>query len=153
MCPFYGPPFRKASAFRCCTCRPFSQGAAADDAVSSRPLESVLRSSFRNAGATSKKRGQIRINKWCATRSHQIARRFETGKKCVGDLAPRHTLFAVTRGNIAGPVTNVLTVRPILRSQENRGMSMLVSSDLARPENLHEVTWLRLIDVFEISTE
>jgi hypothetical protein len=32
-------------------------------------------------------------------------------------------------------------------------MSVLVSSDVARPENLHEVTRLRLIDVVEISTE
>ncbi len=32
-------------------------------------------------------------------------------------------------------------------------MSVLVSSYLARPENLHEVTRLRLVDVVEISTQ
>ena len=32
-------------------------------------------------------------------------------------------------------------------------MSVLVSSHLARPENFHEVTRLRLVDIVEISTE
>ena len=32
-------------------------------------------------------------------------------------------------------------------------MSVLVSSHLARPENFHEVTRLRLIDIVEISTK
>src|SRR5206468_80064 len=68
-------------------------------------------------------------------------------------FASRHTLLAVAGGNIARPIPNVLTVWAILRSHENRGMSVLVSSHLARPENFHEITGLRLIDVVEISTE
>ena len=32
-------------------------------------------------------------------------------------------------------------------------MSVLVSSHLARPENFHEVTRLRLVDIVEISTK
>ena len=32
-------------------------------------------------------------------------------------------------------------------------MTVLVSSHLARPENFHEVTRLRLVDIVEVSTE
>lgn len=32
-------------------------------------------------------------------------------------------------------------------------MSVLVSSDLARPENFHEVAWFGLVDIIEISTK
>ena len=74
-------------------------------------------------------------------------------KDRVRDFASRHAFLAVTRGNIARPVTNVLTVRSILHSEKNRGVSVLVSSHLARPENFHEITRLRLIDIVEISTE
>ena len=88
-----------------------------------------------------------------ASDSRQIGRRLETRENRVRDFASRHALLAVTRGNIARPVTNVLTVRSILHSQKNRGVSVLVSSHLARPENFHEITRLRLIDIVEISTE
>lgn len=123
------------------------------DAFSNRPLQPALRASFRNTRATSEKRGQICVNKRRASDSRQIGRRFQTREKCVRNFASRHTLLAVTRWNIARPIPNVLTVRAILRSEENRRMSVLVSSHLARPENFHEITRFRLINIIEISTK
>src|SRR5262249_20105715 len=90
-------------------------------------LQPALRASFWNAGTTAAQSRQIRTKKGRRGDSRQIARRLETREKCVGDFVSRHTFLAVTRRDIARPVTNVLTVRPILRSQENRGMSVLVS--------------------------
>src|SRR4029077_16440375 len=112
----------------------------------------TLRTSLRNTRATSEKRGQIRVNRRRASDSRQIGRRFEARKNCVRDFASRHTLLAVTGGHITRPIPNVLTVRTILHSQENRGMSVLVSSHLARPENFHEITRLGSLYNVEIST-
>src|SRR5439155_24983139 len=50
-------------------------------------------------------------------------------------------------------ITHVLAVRLIFDSQKDRGMSVLISSDRARPENFHEIARLSLIDIVEISTE
>src|SRR4029077_18826722 len=110
----------------------------------------TLRTSLRNTRATSEKRSQIRVNRRRASDSRQIGRRFETRKNGVRDFASRHALLAVTGGNITRPIPNVLTVWAILCSQENRGMSVFVSPHLARPENFHEITRLRLVNIVEI---
>src|SRR5262249_40766534 len=99
--------------------------------ISRRPLESALRTSLRNAGAISEKRGQVSVNQRRARDSLQIAWRFERREECVRNLASRYTFLAVARGNIARPVTNVLTVRPILCSQKNRRVPVLVSANRA----------------------
>src|SRR6185295_967293 len=119
----------------------------AERRTSSRPLQSALHPSLCNAGAASEKRGQIGVNQRRASDSLQIARRFKTREKCVRDLASRHALLAIARGNITRPVSNVLTIRPIFHSQKDRGVSVLVSSHRTRPENFHEVTRLGLIDI------
>ena len=41
----------------------------------------------------------------------------------------------------------------ILYAEENRGMSVLVSANLPRPENLHEITRLRLVEIIEVSSK
>src|SRR4051794_31128574 len=48
---------------------------------------------------------------------------------------------------------NVLTVRPFFGAEENHGMAALRFSDLLRPEDLHEVTWLGFGEVIEIPTQ
>ena len=111
------------------TCHVPFRVAAPDGAFTSSRLKSTFRASRRNTGATPEKRGQIRINKRRAGDSLQIARRFETREERVCDFASRHAFLAVTGGNIARPVTNVLTIRPILHSQKNGGMSVLVSAN------------------------
>src|SRR5215211_4679538 len=119
----------------------------------SRWSQPALRASFRNTGATSEKRGQIGVNQRGASDSLQIARRFKAREKCVGNFASRYDLLPVTRRNIARPVANIFTVRPVLHSQKNRRVAVLISSHRARPENFHEIPRLGLIDVVEISTE
>src|SRR6266849_6370911 len=62
--------------------------------------ESAPCASLRNTRATSKERGQIRVDKRSVVDSRQIGRRFEARENCVGDFASRHTFLTVTRGNI-----------------------------------------------------
>ena len=65
----------------------------------------------------------------------------------------RHALLAVPGGNIARPIANVLTVGAVLHSQENRGMSVLVFANRARPENFHEIARLGVIETVKVSAE
>src|SRR6266496_2247366 len=118
--------------------------------VESKP---ALRAGFCNAGARPKEGRQIRIDKWRVIDPREISRRLKTRENGVRDLASRNALFPVARWNIARPVTDILAVRTILRAQENRGMSMLVSADLARPENFHEIPRFRLIEIIEVLSE
>src|SRR4029077_3411092 len=82
--------------------------------------------------------------------SRQIRRVLKTRKNGVGDLSSRNAFLTVARGNIARPITDILAVRSILCAEKNRGMSVLVSSNLPRPENLHEIARLGLVEVVEV---
>src|SRR4029453_2585556 len=82
--------------------------------------------------------------------ARQIRRILKTRKNRIGNLASRNAFLTVARRNIARPVTDILAVQAILRAEKNRGISVLVSSHLPRPENLHEIARLRLIEVIEV---
>ena len=110
----------------------------------------ALRAGFRNAGARSKERRQIRIDEWGVVDPREISRRLKTRKNGVGDLASRNAFFAVAGRNVARPITDILAVRTILHAEEDRRMSVLVSPDLPRPENFHEIARFRLIEVIEV---
>jgi len=43
-----------------------------------------------------------------------------------------------------------LAVGPVLQREENCGVPVLVFTDLARPENFHEIAGLRLIKIIEV---
>src|SRR4029077_2514045 len=65
-------------------------------------------------------------------------------------LASRNAFLTVPRRNVARPITDILAVRMILCAEKNRGMSVLVSSHLPRPENLHEIARLGLVEIVEV---
>src|SRR5205085_12418528 len=113
-------------------------------------LQSALNAGFGDTGTTPQKRRQIGINKGRVINLCQIRRVLKTRKNSVGNLASWYAFLTVARRDVARPVTHILPVRAILHAEENRGVAMLVSSYLPRPENFHEIPWLRLIKVIEV---
>src|SRR6266436_183544 len=123
---------------------------AVQTATISKGSKPALRAGFDNTGTSPKQRCQIGINQRRAIDSRQIRRCLKTRKNGVGVLASRYRFLAVTSWNVARPIPDVLAVRAILHPQKNRGVSVLVLSDLSRPENFHEIARLRLIEIIEV---
>ena len=120
------------------------------DSLQRNPSQSAFGAGFRNAGASSKERRQICIDERRVVDSREIGGRSEDAKKshrqsCFAERFSHRSqteYCSTSNGHIGRPA--------ILRAEKNRGMSVLVSSHLPRPENLHEIARLRLIEIIEV---
>src|SRR5213593_1691923 len=92
--------------------------------------QTALHAGFGNAGASSKKRSQVGVNKGRAVDSRQIGRRLKTRENGVGNLASRDGLLTIAGRNIAGPVADILHTQPVLHSEKNSGVSVLAFTHL-----------------------
>ena len=95
-----------------------------------RDSDSALLARFGDIGVLAEKRPEIAVGDRRVIDSHKICRRFQSRENHVSDLAARNAFFAVARGNITRPETDVLPIRAVLESQKDRGMSVLIFSHL-----------------------
>jgi len=69
------------------------------------------------------------------------------------DFVSRHALFAVTRWDIARPITDVVETKLLFHAQINHGVAVFGAAYFGRPENFHEIPRLRLGEIIEILSE
>src|SRR2546425_7226351 len=79
-----------------------------------------------------------------------MGRRLEPREDYGGNLVARHALFSVARRNVARPVADIFHAEPVLHSEKNRGMSVLTSAYLPRPEYFHKIAGARLVEIVEV---
>ena len=69
------------------------------------------------------------------------------------DFGPRHALFAVTRGNVARPVADVIESKLFLHAKIDNRVSVFGAADFGRPKYFHEIAGLGFCEIVKVLSE